>query len=236
MVRSGVAHAYSDIFSQFINDVVMLLHEKLKDKTLILGSRSPRRKELLAGCGLRFVTAVDYDVEEKYPDGMPASEVPEYLARLKSDAYPQPLTDSEILVTADTVVIVDGRILGKPADRSDAIAMIQSLSGRRHTVVTGVAIRDNCRADSFSVSSDVWMRALRHEEVEYYVDTYKPYDKAGAYGIQEWIGYVAVERIEGSFYNVMGLPVQALYVRLERFLDICELPSRAALNISDNVD
>ncbi len=197
----------------------MLLYEKLKGKTLILGSRSPRRRELLAGCGLDFVLAENYDAEEKYPAELPVADVPEYLARLKSDAYPKPLGDNEILITADTVVILGDRILGKPADREDAVAMIESLSGRKHTVVTGVAIRDARRSESFSVASDVWMRRLGREEIEYYADTYKPYDKAGAYGIQEWIGYVGVERIEGSFYNVMGLPVQALYVRLERFLD-----------------
>lgn len=200
----------------------MLLYEKLKGKTLILGSRSPRRKELLAGCGLQFVLGEDYDVAEEYPADMPAAEVPEYLARLKSDAYPGEFGDDEILITADTVVIADGRILGKPADRRDAVNMIERLSGNRHTVVTGVVIRDRVRSVGFSVDSDVWMRKLRSEEIEYYIDTYKPYDKAGAYGIQEWIGHTAVVRIEGSFYNVMGLPVQALYVHLERFLDYYE--------------
>lgn len=198
----------------------MLLYEKFRDKTLILGSRSPRRKQLLAGTGLDFITADSYEVAEEYPAGLPAADVPEYLARLKSEAYPAVLKDGEILVTADTVVIVDDKILGKPGNREEAVAMIESLSGRRHTVVTGVAIRDRRRCESFSVSSAVSMRGLRKEEVEFYVDTYKPYDKAGAYGIQEWIGYVGVERIEGSFYNVMGLPIQALYVRMERFLDM----------------
>ena len=198
----------------------MLLYEKLKGKTLILGSRSPRRKQLLAGTGLHFITADSYEVAEEYPAGMPTVEVPEYLTQLKSHAYPAELGGNDILVTADTVVIVDGRILGKPDGREEAITMIESLSGRRHTVVTGVAMRNFCRCESFSVASEVYMRELRREEVEYYVDTYKPYDKAGAYGIQEWIGYVGVERIEGSFYNVMGLPIQALYVRLERFLEI----------------
>lgn len=196
----------------------MLLYEKLAGKRLILGSKSPRRRELLAGCGLEFVTADSYEVDESYPAGLPAAEVPEFLARLKSDAYPVRLSDDEILVTADTVVVAGDEILGKPADRDAAIRMIGKLSGGRHTVVTGVAIRDGRRCESFSVGSDVWFRTLRPEEIEYYVDTYRPYDKAGAYGIQEWIGYVAVERIEGSFYNVMGLPIQALYTRLERFL------------------
>lgn len=196
----------------------MLLHEKLKGRTLILASKSPRRRELLAGCGLKFITGEDYEVAEEYPAGMAAEEVPQYLAEVKSAAYPRPLEAGEVLVTADTVVILDGAILGKPIDRQDALDMIGRLSGRKHRVVTGVAIRSETGSESFSVSSDVWVRRLRDEEIEYYVDTYKPFDKAGAYGIQEWIGHTAVERIEGSFYNVMGLPVQALYVKLERFI------------------
>lgn len=198
----------------------MLLYEFLEGKTLILASKSPRRKELLAGCRLDFVPGEDYNVAETYPPGMPAAEVPGYLARLKSEAYPTQLRENEILITADTVVILDGEILGKPKDREDALRMLSGLSGRKHTVVTGVAIRSRYRMETFSVASDVSFRPLRGEEMEYYVDAYKPFDKAGAYGIQEWIGYAAVERIEGSFYNVMGLPVQALYVRLERFLEV----------------
>lgn len=196
----------------------MLLHEKLKSKTLILGSKSPRRRELMAGAGLNFVIA-DYEAEELYPPGLSSVDVPEFLARIKSEVYPVELKDNELLITADTVVIAGGHILGKPADRDEAIWMIESLSGRKHTVVTGVMLRDSAKSLSFRVESEVWIRRLRREEIEYYIDNYKPYDKAGAYGIQEWIGYVAVERIEGSFYNVMGLPIQALYLYLGRFLD-----------------
>ena len=196
----------------------MLLAEKLKAYRLILASASPRRRQLLVGCGLPFVQAEPYDVSETYPAGMPAGEVPVYLARLKSDAYPLPLASFDILVTADTVVAVDDRILGKPADRGVAVAMLRALSGRRHRVVTGVMIRTADRAVSFSSSTDVFLRSLSDEEIGHYVDTYAPYDKAGSYGIQEWIGYVGIERIEGSFYNVMGLPVQRLYVELDELI------------------
>ena len=196
----------------------MLLAEKLKAYRLILASASPRRRQLLVGCGLPFVQAEPYDVSETYPAGMPAGEVPVYLARLKSDAYPLPLASFDILVTADTVVAVDDRILGKPADRGVAVAMLRALSGRRHRVVTGVTIRTADRAVSFSSSTDVFLRSLSDEEIGHYVDTYAPYDKAGSYGIQEWIGYVGIERIEGSFYHVMGLPVQRLYVELDELI------------------
>lgn len=196
----------------------MLLAEKLKAYRLILASASPRRRQLLVGCGLPFVQAEPYDVSETYPAGMPAGEVPVYLARLKSDASPLPLASFDILVTADTVVAVDDRILGKPADRGVAVAMLRALSGRRHRVVTGVTIRTADRAVSFSSSTDVFLRSLSDEEIGHYVDTYAPYDKAGSYGIQEWIGYVGIERIEGSFYNVMGLPVQRLYVELDELI------------------
>lgn len=202
----------------FDNDL-MLLKEKLRGKKLILASRSPRRRELLAGTELPFVVADDYDIQEIYPGGLPAGQVAEYLAVLKSEGYPQPLATDEILVTADTVVISEGRILGKPRDGAQAAEMLRTLSGRRHTVITGVAIRDCIGMEKFSVATDVWFRPLREDEIEHYVTVYRPLDKAGAYGIQEWIGYTAIEKIEGSFYNVMGLPVQTLYVQLEKFLD-----------------
>ena len=197
----------------------MLLYEKLRNRRLILASKSPRRRELLSAVGLEYCLAGDYDVEECYPDTLPAEEVPEYLALLKSRSYPEQLSGEEILLTADTVVVLEGRILGKPHGREEAVEMLQALSGVRHRVVSGVAIRTAERCEHFSVSSDVWFRPLAREEIEYYVDTFKPFDKAGSYGIQEWIGYAAIERIEGSFYNVMGLPVQQLYVRLDRFLE-----------------
>ena len=149
---------------------------------------------------------------------MPSVEVAEYLSRLKSNAYPKSLAANDILLTADTIVVVDNTILGKPTDREDAVAMLRMLSGRKHTVITGVTMRtaDSCK--SFSVASTVSFRELKAEEIDYYIDTYRPFDKAGAYGIQEWIGYVAIEGIDGSFFNVMGLPVQRLYVELSEFI------------------
>lgn len=196
----------------------MLLHDKLKPYRLILASQSPRRRQLLADAGIEFVLAPRFECEESFPDTMPAAEVAEYLSSLKSEAYPEPLGANDILLTADTVVIACNRILGKPADRAEAIEMITMLSGREHEVVTGVTLRSAERVKSFSVVSKVYFRELSAEEIEYYVDTYRPYDKAGSYGIQEWIGYVGIEGIEGSFYNVMGLPVQRLYCELGEFI------------------
>ena len=196
----------------------MLLHDKLKSWRLILASQSPRRRQLLGEAGIDFQLALRYECDEVYPSQLPAAEVAEYLSRLKSDAYPQSLAPNDILLTADTVVVVDNRILGKPANREEAIAMIESLSGREHEVITGVTLRNTVKTVSFSSHSVVRFRHLSREEIEYYVDTYAPMDKAGAYGIQEWIGYVGIEGIEGSFFNVMGLPVQRLYCELEQFV------------------
>ncbi|MCD8103321.1 MAG: Maf family nucleotide pyrophosphatase [Alistipes sp.] len=197
----------------------MLLKDKLEGKRLILASRSPRRRELLAGCGLRFELADDFEAEEIYPEELTPAEVPAYLAKLKSAAYPHKLGPDDIIITADTIVVLDNEILGKPADKDEAVSMLSRLSGCRHTVVTGVVIRSNKAMECFSVKSDVWFRRLRDDEIEYYVDNFLPLDKAGAYGIQEWIGYIGIGRIEGSFYNVMGLPIQSLYVNLEKFID-----------------
>ena len=196
----------------------MLLQDRLKDYRLILASASPRRRELLAACDIDFTLAEKFECEECYPADLDADKVAEYLSLLKSEAYPEPLGEGDILLTADTVVIAEGQILGKPADRAEAIAMITLLSGRDHEVVTGTTLRSKDRVKSFSVSSKVRFRVLDAEEIEYYVDRYRPFDKAGAYGIQEWIGYVGIERIDGSFYNVMGLPVQRVYAALAEFV------------------
>lgn len=197
----------------------MLLHEKLKPWRLLLASQSPRRRELMTGCGIPYELAPRYACEERYPGALAPAEVPGYLSALKSDAFPSPLAPDELLLTADTVVILDDEVLGKPSGRDEALQMLVRLSGHRHTVITGVTLRTAARRRTFAARSDVWFRALTDEEIAYYVDTFRPFDKAGAYGIQEWIGYAAIERIDGSFYNVMGLPVQKLYVELERFLD-----------------
>lgn len=196
----------------------MLLHDKLKNYHLILASQSPRRRQLLADAGIEYSLAPRFECEELYPESLPAVEVAEYLSRLKSEAYPAPLADGDILLTADTVVVAGGEVLGKPVDRADAIAIINKLSGREHEVITGVTMRSAVRTKSFSSRSVVRFRALSREEIEYYVDTYSPMDKAGAYGIQEWIGYVGIEGIEGSFYNVMGLPIQRVYCELDSFI------------------
>lgn len=197
----------------------MLLHEKLKPFNLILASASPRRRELLANSGLKFTLAEKFNCPEEFSEELAVDEVAAHLALRKSHAYPKELQQNDILLTADTVVIVDNTILGKPANREEAIKMLSTLSGRTHSVVTGVALRMTDRTHFFSVSSSVSFRELEEEEIIYYIDTFKPYDKAGAYGIQEWIGYVAIESIEGSFFNVMGLPIQRLYVELEEFIN-----------------
>lgn len=197
----------------------MLLHEKLKPYRLLLASQSPRRRELMTGSGLPYLLAPIYDCEEIYPADLAAEQVPVYLSQLKSESYPTPLAEGDILLTADTVVVIDNQVLGKPHNRDQAIAMLRHLSGRRHTVVSGVTFRTAQRTHTFDAQSGVWFRPLDDEQIAYYVDTYRPYDKAGSYGIQEWIGYVAIERINGSFYNVMGLPIQKLYTELEKFLD-----------------
>ena len=197
----------------------MLLHEKLRPYRLLLASQSPRRRELISGCGLPFEPTPKYDCEEIYPADLAAEEVPLYLSQLKSRAYPVPLGEKEILLTADTVVILDGEVLGKPRDREDALRMLRRLGSRRHTVVSGVTLRSPHCMRTFDARTSVWLRQLEEEEITYYVDTFHPFDKAGSYGIQEWIGYAAIERIEGSFYNVMGLPIQKVYTELNKFLD-----------------
>ena len=197
----------------------MLLQDRLKNYRLILASASPRRRELLASCDIDFVLAEKFECEECYPTDLEADKVAEYLSQLKSNAYPHTLGERDILLTADTVVILGDKILGKPHSAEEAREMIASLSGATHKVVTGVTLRTAERTISFSAESLVSFRTLDAEEIGYYVERYRPMDKAGAYGIQEWIGYIGIEGIEGSFYNVMGLPVQRLYVELGRLLE-----------------
>ena len=182
---------------------------------IILASNSPRRKELLGGLDLEFQVKVIPGLEESYPESLPAQQIPAYLAEQKASAYLDSLEDNDLLITADTIVWNNNQVIGKPADRDEAIAMIRSLSGHEHQVITGVCLTTKSFKKTFSVTSSVRFAELTDEEIIYYVDKYRPFDKAGAYGIQEWIGYVAVENIEGSFYNVMGLPVQRLYKELK---------------------
>ena len=189
----------------------------LQKYRIVLGSASPRRKELLSGLDIDFDVEVIPGIDESYPEELTAHEIPLYIARKKAEAYVAKMTDNELLITADTIVATEGNILGKPADREEAIGMLRRLSGRVHEVVTGVCISTKEKSVSFSVVSKVSFAKIDDEDILYYVDKYRPYDKAGGYGIQEWIGYVGVEAIDGSFYNVMGLPVQRLYQELKKF-------------------
>ena len=179
---------------------------------IILASNSPRRKELLGGLGVDFEVKVLKGVDESYPESLLATDVAEYIAAEKAAAYT--VKDDELLITADTVVIVGRDILGKPADAADACGMLRELSGKTHQVVTGVCLTTSKEQRRFSVTTDVTFKQLSDAEINYYVDKYKPYDKAGAYGIQEWIGYIGVTALSGSYYNVMGFPVQRVYEEL----------------------
>ncbi len=193
----------------------MLLH--LKKYNIILASASPRRKQLLAELGIDFRVETR-TVEEHYPADLPPEEIAVYLSDLKANAFHvDELSENTLIITADTIVTLDGHILGKPASRTEAIEMLQQLSGQKHQVITGVTVRTQQKRSAFSVSTDVCFKELEPDEIEYYVDEFKPYDKAGAYGIQEWIGHAAIERIEGSYFNVMGLPTHRLYEELQRF-------------------
>lgn len=179
-------------------------------RKLLLASGSPRRRELLDSLGIKVEHAQLHDVDESYPADLSPMKVPEYLSRLKSQAYRSELADDEVLVTADTVVVLDGKVLGKPVDEAEAKAMLRSLSGRVHQVVTGVTLATSSSSVTFSEVTDVEFDTLSDSEIDYYVSNFRPLDKAGAYGIQEWIGYVGVKGIRGDYYNVMGLPVNSL--------------------------
>lgn len=189
----------------------------LESRRIILGSNSPRRRELLAGLQLEFTVDTGNTFSESSEPGVEPHQVPVDMSLGKSHGFHRPLEDDEILITADTVVIIDGKVLGKPHSREEAEAMLHALSGRTHEVVTAVTIRDNRTEKCFSVSTFVEFCRLEDSEIDTYIDNYKPYDKAGAYGVQEWIGYVGISRIEGSFYNVMGLPVHRIWQELKNF-------------------
>lgn len=183
---------------------------------IVLASNSPRRRELLAGLGLPFEVRVMADIDESYPADLPVGEVARYISGKKADAYRGSLADDELLIAADTVVIVGDEILGKPVDEADATRMLRLISGRTHQVTTGVAMLTTTQERRFAVTTDVTFRPLTDDEIHYYISRYKPFDKAGAYGIQEWIGYVGVTSLRGSYYNVMGLPVQRIYETLQQ--------------------
>lgn len=185
---------------------------------ILLASHSPRRALLMEELGIPYRVVDTGHTDELYPAELEAGEIARYLADHKSDAYSGILETRQILLTADTIVWQDGKELGKPANRDEAIAMINKLSGRTHQVFTGVCLRSVAKRSSFFVATDVSFSHLEKDEIDYYVDQYKPFDKAGAYGIQEWIGHIAVEGIRGSYFNVMGLPVQKVYSELKPFI------------------
>lgn len=191
--------------------------DNIKNYKIILASNSPRRRELLRGLGIDFQVRVADDIDETYPHNLPVSDVAPYIARKKANAYKKTLAADELVITADTVVIAKGCVLGKPNDEADAERMISMLSGCTHQVTTGVCLQTCSKQKSFSVTTDVTFATLSQEEISHYVNTCKPFDKAGAYGIQEWIGYIGVTALKGSYYNVMGLPVQRIYSELKTF-------------------
>lgn len=196
----------------------------LHGKHIILGSGSPRRRELLKGLGIDFEVDTNNHFEECFSPDTPYDQVPSLMSEGKSRGFHRPLAENEILITADTMVILPesegkpGEILGKPRDREDALRMLRDLSGRKHHVTTAVTLRDREKSRTLEVTTEVWFKTLSEEEIAYYVDTYKPYDKAGAYAIQEWIGYIGITRIDGSYFNVVGFPVQRVYEALQQFL------------------
>ena len=181
---------------------------------LVLGSKSPRRQALIQELGFPVEIRIK-EVEEIYPDDLPAKEVPEFLAKLKATPLQGSLSDDEILVTSDTIVLLDGEVVGKPVDAEGAKLMLSRLSGNAHTVISGVCLTSNQKQHGFSSHTEVFFDTLTSEEINHYVDTFQPMDKAGSYGIQEWIGYIGVSKIEGCYYNVMGLPLHDLYRALK---------------------
>ena len=183
---------------------------------IILASNSPRRKELMSGLGVDYVVRTLPDVDESYPAALAGAALPKYISREKADAYRSIMQPGELLITADTIVWLDGKVLGKPEGREGAVEMLRSLSGKSHQVFTGVCLTTTEWQKSFTAASDVEFDVLSEEEIRYYVDKYQPMDKAGAYGVQEWIGYIGVKSISGSFYNIMGLPIQKLYGELKK--------------------
>ncbi len=190
---------------------------KLTNYKIVLASNSPRRKELLSGIDVEYELRTLPDIDESFPNNMPHEDVAEYLACKKAQAYLPDLKKDELLLTADTIVLLDGTILGKPNDINEAAEMLHKLSGKKHRVITGVCMLTSGKKHQFSDTAYVTFAPLNDEEIEYYLTNYSPLDKAGAYGVQEWIGYVAVEKIEGSYFNVMGLPIHKIYSALKLF-------------------
>ena len=188
--------------------------DNIKKYNIILASNSPRRRELLSGLGLNYEVKLIKDVDESYPSHLNGGEIPEFISRIKAAAYRPFMKENDLIITADTIVYANNKVLGKPKNREDAVKMLKTLSGQTHQVMTGVTITTHKFQKSFVSTSDVTFDNLTDEEINFYIDNYKPYDKAGAYGIQEWIGYIGVSGIRGSYFNVMGLPIQKLYREL----------------------
>ena len=193
-----------------------MMLKNLENYRLVLASKSPRRQQLLRNLELEFDVR-PADLDEVYPDELGMTAIPVYVAQMKADALKDTIQENELLITADTIVWKDDKVLCKPKTRDEAINMLRELSGNQHQVITGMHLQSQNKKVSFHAVTEVWFDEMNDEEILYYVDKYKPYDKAGAYGIQEWIGYVAIYKIEGSFYNVMGLPVHKLYQYLKEF-------------------
>lgn len=193
-----------------------MILDNLKKYKVILASNSPRRKELLAGLGVEYEVRTLADVDESYPETLHGADIPLFIAKEKADAYQSMIQSNELMITADTIVWLDGKVLGKPKDREEALQMLRDMSGRTHEVFTGVCLTTTEWQRSFTAQTEVRFSKLSEEEIAYYVDQFHPMDKAGAYGVQEWIGFIGVENISGSYYNVMGLPVQRLYKELSK--------------------
>ncbi|MDR1004474.1 MAG: Maf-like protein [Prevotellaceae bacterium] len=190
------------------------MFENLQPYKIILASGSPRRRELMSGLGIDYEVRILPHVDESYPDTLQGGDIPLYIAKEKADAYIPLMQPEELIITADTIVWLDGEVLGKPVNRDDAVQMLRALSGRTHEVFTGVCLTTSAWQRTFTVRTEVRFAVLSEAEIDYYVDKYQPMDKAGAYGVQEWIGFIGVEHISGSYYNIMGLPVQRLYREL----------------------
>lgn len=190
--------------------------DNLQKYHVILASNSPRRKELLGGLDIDFEVKVISGIDESYPETLVGEEIPTFISRIKAQPYLDKMAENDLVITADTIVYVDGEVLGKPADVQDACRMLRKLSGKVHQVITGVTLTTRDFQHSFAVTTDVTFVELSDNEIDYYVTHYRPFDKAGAYGVQEWIGFVGVSSLEGSYFNVMGLPVQRLYTELKK--------------------
>lgn len=194
------------------NEIIL---PNLKQYKIVLCSNSPRRKELLKGLGLNFQTRIIDGIDESYDKSLPGEDIAKMISEKKAESYKATMSSDELIITADTIVYVDGEVLGKPQDRNDAVRMLKMISGKCHDVITGVCLLTSNKRISFSVKTKVSFAQITDDEISFYIENYKPYDKAGAYGIQEWIGYIGVDSIQGSYFNVMGLPIQRLYSELK---------------------